>query len=114
MKHLSFFLLNDSLTTACVSGLTYVQVFEKLFQTKSPDDVLSADDDIVTGETNDYSDHSILVPLEFSGGTTRVLTDPGEIKEIQCHEMERYYHRKYVRLFIRFLMTNTRRAISYA
>ena len=25
------------------------------------------------------------------------ITDPEEIKEIQCHEMERYYNRKYVR-----------------
>ena len=50
----------------------------------------------------DSSDHSVFVPLEFSagGGETRVLTDPEEIKEIQCHEVERYYHRKYVRIII--------------
>ena len=53
-----------------------------------------------SSEAFDDADHSILVPLEFSGGTTRVLTDPEEIKEIQCHEMERYYNRKYVRGFV--------------
>jgi len=68
---------------------------------KPGSDESSVDDDVtsansVVGDGVDDADHSILVPLEFSGGSTRVLTDPDEIKEIHCHEMERYYHRKYV------------------
>jgi hypothetical protein len=63
------------------------------FSKKSQDD----DDELIEEEEEESGDHSILVPLEFSGGETRVLTDPDEIKEIQSHEMERYYQRKYVR-----------------
>ena len=65
------------------------------------------EDDLIEEESGD---HSILVPLEFSGGETRVLTDPDEIKEIQCHEMERYYHRKYVRKYSKILSQDTKRA----
>ncbi len=72
-------------------------------------DVPDVDDNLTEKNENDSrgsdvvedsGDQSVFVPLEFSsgGGETRVLTDPEEIKEIDCYQVERYYQRNYVRV----------------